>query len=154
MRPYRGLTKDGKWVYGDRLTIYKKVYICNPSKVPVEIFYHDKPNGERVNILSSLCTAITEVIPETVGQQTGVKDDKGKEIYKGDCFRTSDKHGFSSNCYAEVVFEDGAFVIQLYRKDEMEIAPELILDFRRSFSDSFEIIADIHTTPELLEESK
>ena len=84
MRPYRGLTKEGKWVFGDRLTIYKKAYICNPKEVPVEIFCYDKPNGERINILSCLCTAIVEVIPETVGQSTGRKDRNKKEAYAGD----------------------------------------------------------------------
>ena len=82
---------------------------------------------------------------------TGLKDKNGTEIYEEDCFRTSDKHGYSSNCIVEILFIEGAFVAQLHRKDLMEVGAELILDFKRNFPDSFKVIGNIYQDPELME---
>lgn len=93
-------------------------------------------------------------------QFTGLKDKKrteeypeGQEIYEGDLFKTTDKHGYSSNCIVEVLFdkESSAFVAQLNRQDELEVGAELLPDYKRNFPDSFEIIGNIHQNPELTE---
>ena len=68
MRQYRGLTKDGKWVYGSYTHVHD-VY-GNPSIIPIE-----------KNIFVS-------VILGTVGQQTGLKDwCAGDIIQKGEIIR-------------------------------------------------------------------
>jgi len=128
MRKYRGLTKDSKWMYG--------FFIVQTTGVAA--IYR---NGY-----------FTDVILETVGQQIGLKDKNGTEIYEGDCFRTSGKHGYSSNCIVEVLFVDGAFVADLHRKDLLEVSAQLLPHYKEEYPDSFEIIGNIHQNPELMEQ--
>lgn len=67
MRQCRGLTKEGKWVYGGYVhiePIYKDVRY--PKGVP------------HINKIISLDGSEWEVIPETVGQATGEQDKNTK----------------------------------------------------------------------------
>ena len=68
MRQYRGLTKDGKWVYGWYFELVDGVYQVRRSYIK----QYDTPWHD------------TEVIPETVGQSTGLKDKKRIAAYFGD----------------------------------------------------------------------
>ena len=76
-RPYRGLTKDGKWVYGWYFTDLEKHYIIDPEQ-------QDISKLDMLTLPDGYILAVHEVIPKTVGHQIGLPDKNGVEIYAGD----------------------------------------------------------------------
>lgn len=111
---------------------------------------------------------MTEVVPETVGQYTGLTDKNGKKIFEGDIVEYSDEECYYPEEYTEfigeIVFEKGAFGIGC--REDLPID----LDYWCN-NDNFvslweiywnlnccdhelpmlEVIGNIHDTPELLE---
>lgn len=56
-----------------------------------------------------------EVIPESVGQFTGLKTDTGKEVYEGDRVSVPELTGHVHNHIDAVVFENGSFILEKCR---------------------------------------
>lgn len=86
-------------------------------------------------------------------QFTGLYDKNGKEIWEGDCFKTSDQHGYSSNCIAEVIFMDGCFIVHIHRSDLIQIF-KCLDRYLEQYVDSTEIIGNVYENPELMEDKK
>lgn len=81
---FRGQRVDNKeWVYGDLIHLEKDF-----KKIVIILHWTDDDNS-------------SEVIPETVGQFTGIEDEKGNKIYEGDIIQYDSEEG---KVKAKVVF--------------------------------------------------
>ena len=88
-----------------------------------------------------------EVIPETVGQYTGLKDKNGTKIFEGDIVQTN-KFFLSVGLNAKYVIEydvEIACFIGTMQKGYVKHFTTFQND-----SDQFEVIGNIHDNPELL----
>lgn len=114
---FRGKRVDnGEWVEGD---VHKNIDF---SKA------HIHPNGERVRSF--------DVLPETVGQYTGLTDKSGVRIFEGDILRDDDNE---ENGVIE--FVDGEFCVVFGNIETHGIADIACCCY---------VIGNIHDSPELL----
>lgn len=135
MREYifRGKTEDGEWVYGYvDATAYKDLVVIHTDATTYK------------------------VLPDTIGQYTGLKDAKGNEIYEGDLLKSA----FSKNVFGVVTWnEKGYFCIipisilkDKYRSDNdfatLGYMLEKKIDGR---SCEFTVIGNIHDNPKITE---
>jgi uncharacterized phage protein (TIGR01671 family) len=125
---FRGKRKDnGEWVYG-----------C--------ILHYGSGAGEHFYIVvGSMIPGFVKVISETVGQFIGLTDSNGAKIFEGDIVKTTVKitsgqadtvvHVFFSELCASFMLAGGILC-----------SPEFMHKNRK-----YEIIGNIHDTPELLD---
>nr|DAG32016.1 MAG TPA: YopX protein [Bacteriophage sp.] len=118
-----GKTEDGDWIFGDLLS---------PDGVADGYYImEDKPS-------------IAKVIPDTVGQYTGLTDKNGKKIFEGDIVRfdyIGENMGVEG--MATVIFQNGQFgVLWGWHK---EFVP--LTGFCNT---TIEVIGNIYDNPELL----
>lgn len=127
-----------EFVYGDHLTGmgYKKGkhYI-----LPLLSFY------------PSDCYSLDgyEVVSETIGQYTGLKDKNGKEIYEGDII-VSENYSLARH-YVRYIEDEAMFVAMIIGSPLMEYC-----GIRQSWIDKFgkKIIGNIHDNPELIKKEE
>jgi uncharacterized phage protein (TIGR01671 family) len=126
---FRGLRTDGKgWVFG--------YYV-----------YFELQN--RHSILSMNPYYENIVIPESVGQFTGLKDSNGVDIYEGDIYESYFGHRF------KVMFVSGAFVGGKSVKESNPIGWKADENYEDLLIDDFpseiiKVIGNIHQNKELI----
>ena len=130
---FKGKRKDnGEWVEG-YLIQGNRTYIVTIEAI----------NYMVVSTSYMASIELVEVIPETVGQCTGLKDKNGKWIFEGNILRLNDD-GEVSNY--EVYWNDDEAGWCIKIEDSF-----VTMDCWGETRGSFEIIGNIHDNPELLE---
>ena len=128
---FRGKTSDGEWVEG----FY--------SSEEYNIDTHSIEYIPRIQLLGK-CVSLG-VLPETVGQYTGLTDKNGVRIFEGDIVHCVSK---LDSADMVVIFECGQFRMVLaekYHEYQANIGYYDINCFAK------EVIGNIHDNPELLE---
>ena len=122
---FRGKTSDGEWVEGFYSAEEYNPYIGKIEYIP------------RIQIIGK-CVSLG-VIPETVGQYTGLTDKNGVRIFEGDIVSLVKHDSLIYKvvyvpCRYELVNSKGVncFVLDIYK------------------SENIEVIGNIHDNPELL----
>lgn len=136
---FRGKQLNGEWAYGDLLRIGGGCIIYIGSKTETQTPDIPKESNVAIELFDN---DITIVIPDTVGQFTGLTDCNGKEIYEGDIISL---RGY----VAEVRWSSNlsAFCIRFSFESELGIKPlGSWIDRRRPCK----VIGNIHDNPELL----
>jgi uncharacterized phage protein (TIGR01671 family) len=136
---FRGKRKDnGEWVCGDLVKHYenqRRFIACDQLAFTYSECGIDRLVTER----------FYEVIPETVGQYTGLKDKNGKEIYEGDVVHCVSQTDMANMV---IIWEEGEFHMVLCEKFKNYI-PLCGFYCIRNFTK--EVISNIHDNPELME---
>jgi uncharacterized phage protein (TIGR01671 family) len=135
-------TEDGEWIYG--------YYFTTPLTAEYNIepdngAYFDSGRSVCRHVISNENGVVFEIIPETVGQYTGLCDKNGKEIYEGDIVKVRRENSYNNEA---VEFRQGAFVAGYHYGSSTAKKPKLIVKCM------VEIIGNIHDSPKLLTEKR
>ena len=131
---FRGKDQDGGWSYG----FYARA---------VDLHSIEKWDPFRREMV------YTPVIPETVGQYTGLDDKNGKKIFEGDIVRVEKRNEEQifpdSEPFTGVVVKEGVlWLIKSERGDfDLHYSLNIFIHYRKGT-----VIGNIHDNPELLEE--
>lgn len=133
MREYlfRGKHKKGFWCYGNLVVKIDGTSIITPDETPIGKY--------------------GAVIPETVGQCTGLKDRNGKRIFEGDILESRASENKEDWKYWIVTFHDGSFCFEreIPRKHKHKHEQNLLCaDEVKLYG--LVVIGNIHDNPELL----
>ncbi len=137
---FRGLTDEKNWVYGflhQRVVSADEVVFC----------IQEKPGTD------------TEIIPESIGEFTGLKDKNGKKIYEGDLCKELYEDGIETGEILQILwspyYKFDAKVIKGGTLSEGLSFPLWHWDKRKENGyRQLEIIGNIYENPEILKKLK
>ena len=134
---FRGKRLDnGEWVVGDLVENQGRFFIYLATS---ETTIEDNDDG-RITIVA------IEVDPATVGQFTGLKDEKGAEIYDGDIIHMPADLYNEDTLTGIVVYDDGKYFVQ------NEESGQYLSLWSALFHRKGIRIGNMHDNPELLKQ--
>ncbi len=150
---FRGLTEEGKWVYGSLLKDEKGNFYIGELIKSKSTYSVNMDNRRRTNKTRDRFLAIgfIMVIPESVGQFTGLHDKNKKPIYDGDIVEEYFTNGkLWKKRY--IGFKSGSFIgtnIPL-QKEQVNNSFSIYTNEFRGMESDWVIIGNVHQNPELM----
>ena len=140
---FRGKRKDnGEWVYGD--LIKNLIYDGREKEIRIGDIYFEH-NGDIHG------TAVCKVIPETVGQFTGLCDKNDNKIFEGDIIHIKCGYGFSAVVGNGIGFFDEKrlqFRVKSVKPSSFDSEKGNVYDYCDfTFIDIYEVIGNIYDNP-------
>ena len=132
---FRGKSDNGTWYYGSLIHVGKFCCILTEYDGSYDYPYLDA-------VLGVIDGKAKPVIPETIGQYTGLTDKNGKKIFEGDIIKCHIE--YNVGCYPHT-----ETVVRVVRYNDGYFTP-----FNRCEKDYYEVIGNIRDNPELLEEEE
>ena len=132
---FRGKRQDGVWFEGSLLRYKVETPSRTENHYKIQEFNYGYSDDELIN-QEYMSGFDEEVIPETVGQFTGLTDKNGKKIFEGDIVKWDEKEW--GRPYNELV----------------EFDYELLTMREHDYEQWCEVIGNIHDNPELLKEQQ